>query len=30
MAHDIAGLIAWAKHEEWRGALARLLDCHSA
>lgn len=30
MAHDIAGLIAWAKREEWRGALAELLDRHSA
>ncbi|MBL6459515.1 hypothetical protein JMJ55_29840 [Belnapia sp. T6] len=30
MPHDIAGLIAWAKREEWRGALAELLDRHSA
>ncbi len=30
MAHDIAGLIAWAKREEWRDALSELLDRHSA
>ncbi len=30
MAHDIAGLIAWAKREEWRDALGELLDRHSA
>jgi hypothetical protein len=30
MPHDIAGLIAWAKREEWRGNLAELLDRHSA
>ena len=29
MPHDIAGLIAWAKREEWCGALAELLDRHS-
>ena len=29
MAHDIAGLIAWAKREEWRNALAEFLDRHS-
>ncbi len=28
--HDISGLIAWSKREEWRGALAALLDRHSA
>ena len=28
--HDISGLIAWAKREEWRGVLAELLDRHSA
>ncbi len=28
--HDIAGLIAWAKREQWRDALAELLDRHSA
>jgi hypothetical protein len=30
MPHDIAGLIAWAKREEWRGILAEVLDRHSA
>src|SRR3954467_11125283 len=30
MPHDIAGLIAWAKREGWRGVLAELLDRHSA
>jgi hypothetical protein len=28
--HDIAGLIAWTKRDEWRGALAALLECHCA
>jgi hypothetical protein len=28
--HDIAGLIAWAKRDEWRAALAALLDRHCA
>jgi hypothetical protein len=28
--HGISGLIAWSKREEWRGALAALLDRHSA
>jgi hypothetical protein len=28
--HDISGLIAWAKRDEWRGALTELLDRHSA
>jgi hypothetical protein len=28
--YDIAGPIAWAKREEWRGTLAELLDRHSA
>ena len=28
--HDISGLIAWAKREEWRGALAELLERHCA
>ncbi len=28
--HDLAGLIAWAKRDEWRGALAELLERHSA
>ena len=28
--HDISGLIAWSKREEWRGTLAELLDRHSA
>ena len=27
--HDISGLIAWAKRDEWRGALAELLERHS-
>ena len=30
MPHDISGLIAWPKRDEWRGALAELLDRHSA
>jgi hypothetical protein len=30
MPHDIAGLIAWAKREDWRHAQAELLDRHSA
>lgn len=30
MPHDIAGLIAWAKCDDWRGAMAGLLDRHSA
>jgi len=28
--HDLAGLIAWAKRDEWRGALAELLERHCA
>ena len=28
--HGISGLIAWSKRQEWRGALAALLDRHSA
>lgn len=28
--HDIAGLIAWARRDEWRGALAALLERHCA
>ena len=28
--HDISGLIAWSKREEWRGTLAELLGRHSA
>ena len=28
--HDISGLIAWAKREEWRGSLAELLERHCA
>ena len=28
--HDISGLIAWSKREEWRGVLAELLDRHCA
>ena len=28
--HDISGLIAWSKREEWRGTFAELLDRHSA
>ncbi|WP_043361332.1 hypothetical protein [Belnapia sp. F-4-1] len=28
--HDIAGLIAWAKRDEWRGILAEFIDRHSA
>ncbi|SDB74961.1 hypothetical protein SAMN02927895_05664 [Belnapia rosea] len=28
--HDIAGLIAWAKRDEWRGTLAEFIDRHSA
>jgi hypothetical protein len=27
---DISGLIAWARREEWRGALSTLLDRHCA
>ena len=30
MPHDISGLIAWPKRDEWRGALAELLDRHCA
>jgi hypothetical protein len=29
-SRDIAGLIAWARREEWRGALARFFEHHSA
>ena len=28
--HDISGLIAWASREEWRGALAALIERHCA
>ena len=28
--HDISGLIAWSKREEWRGTFAEVLDRHSA
>ena len=28
--HDISGLIAWARREEWRDALATLIERHSA
>jgi hypothetical protein len=28
--HDISGLIAWAKREEWRGTLVELLERHCA
>ncbi len=28
--HDISGLIAWSKREEWRGALAALIERHCA
>ena len=28
--HDISGLIAWAKRDEWRGALAALIERHCA
>jgi hypothetical protein len=30
MPHDIAGLIAWAKREDWRHTQAEVLDRHSA
>ena len=28
--HDISGLVAWARRDEWRAALADLLHRHSA